>query len=313
MKEFLQSNKVTYNLMSFTGFKSMLLFSYLLEAPHSYEEIKEYFAQHPYLNETISIDTLRVYINSLERLGCEIVRGKKKEGSKYKLLKHPFELKVSDEQAKSIIKVFKSISKSIDIEDLLSLTRFFKKISNSIGNEELKTNLENISPLTKVDSEILVSLIKACRKNDEITINYNSPSSGEKEIDVLAEKLTVSGSKIYLSGKSPRYKNTANFLVSRITKIPVTKLEKTINIIPETYLIGCEIYDKDIPLLENEKIISQDDNKLTIEITSSNKFLTQKRILSLGSDCKVLYPQDFKDEMLSILRKMKEEYVAEKI
>ena len=82
MKEFMKTKKVTYNLMSFTGFKSMLLLSYLMEAPHSYEEIKKYFMENEFIHESISIDTLRVYINSLERLGCEIKRGKKAEGSK---------------------------------------------------------------------------------------------------------------------------------------------------------------------------------------------------------------------------------------
>ena len=133
MKEFLKTKKVTYNLMSFTGFKSMLLLSYLLEAPHSYEEIKKYFMENEFIHESISIDTLRVYINSLERLGCEIVRGKKAEGSKYRLVKHPFELRITDEQAKSLIKVFKSLTKSIEVEDLLAMTKFFEKISISFS------------------------------------------------------------------------------------------------------------------------------------------------------------------------------------
>ncbi len=313
MKEFMLNNKVTYNLMSFTGFKSMLLFSYLLEAPRSYEEIKQYFAEHQYLHETISIDTLRVYINSLERLGCEIVRGRKAEGSKYKLVKHPFELKINDEHAKSIIKAFKSVYKSIDVEDLLAITKFFEKISGGIENQELKETLRNISPLKKIDSEILKLLIIACRKNDEISIMYDSPSSGIKNIDVLAQKLVVANNKVYLHGISPQYKNTASFIVSRIKEKPVVKLQKSIKADIEQLTIGCEIYDKNINLQDNEKIISKDDKKLIIEITSDNKFLTTQRVLSLGSDCKVLYPQSFKDELCSILKKMKEEYFAEKI
>lgn len=299
--------------MSFTAFKAMLLFSYLLEAPRSYEEIREYFANHEFLHETISIDTLRVYINSLERLGCEIVRGKKIDGSKYKLVKHPFELSIPDVQAKSIIKVFKAISKSIELEDLILLTKFFKKISKSVSDEKLKNMLENISPLTKVNSDILLSLIKACRKNDEITITYNSPISGIKDIDILATKMTISGSKIYLHGKCSQYPNTAAFLVSRITKIPVTKLEKTIKDEEEAFVVGCEIYNNEIPLLDDDKVISRDDNKLVVEINCKNKFLTRQRILAMGSDCKVLYPQSFKEDIISILKKMKEEYVVEKI
>ncbi len=313
MKEFMQTNKVTYNLMSFTAFKSLLLFSYLLEQPRSYEEIREFFAQHEYLNETISIDTLRVYINSLERVGCEIVRGKKAEGSKYKLVKHPFELKLTDEQVKTVIRVFKNLLKTIDVEELLSITRFFKTISKGIENKELKLMLEEISPLNKVDFSILVALINACRNNDEITISYKSPNSGVKNIDLLAEELSISNNKIYLQGFSPNYKNTASFLVNRILEQPVVKLEKTIKRKDEILAIGCEIYDLQFKPHDNEKIIERHDNKLIIEISSPNKFLARQRVLALASDCKVLYPESFKNEILSILRKMKEEYVTKKV
>ena len=314
MKEFMKTKKVTYNLMSFTGFKSMLLLSYLMEAPHSYEEIKKYFIENEFIHESISIDTLRVYINSLERLGCEIKRGKKAEGSKYRLIKHPFELKITDTQIKSLIKVFKSLTKTIDVEDLLSVTNFFEKISQGITNPDLKLTLENISPLKKLNPKILEILINACRRNDELTILYNSPASGAKEIDVLAEKLTVANNKVYLKGISPQYKDTkVSFLVSRIMEPPVIKLVRTIRQDIEPLIIGCEIYDTNLPLKENEKVISQDDEKRMVEITSDNKFLTLQRILSMGSSCKVLYPESFKDEIYSTLKKMKEEYIAEKI
>ena len=274
MKEFMKTKKVTYNLMSFTGFKSMLLLSYLMEAPHSYEEIKKYFIENEFIHESISIDTLRVYINSLERLGCEIKRGKKAEGSKYRLIKHPFELKITDTQIKSLIKVFKSLTKTIDVEDLLSVTNFFEKISQGITNPDLKLTLENISPLKKLNPKILEILINACRRNDELTILYNSPASGAKEIDVLAEKLTVANNKVYLKGISPQYKDTkVSFLVSRIMEPPVIKLVKTIRQDIEPLIIGCEIYDTNLPLKENEKVISQDDEKRMVEITSDNKFL----------------------------------------
>jgi len=299
--------------MSFTAFKSILLFSYLLEKPRSYEEIRDYFAQHEYLNETISIDTLRVYINSLERVGCEVVRGKKAEGSKYRIVKHPFELKFSDEQVKSIIKVYKMLLKSIEVEELLSLTKFFKKISRGVENLQLKQLLAEISPLNKLNIDILLPLIKACRKNDEITIMYNSPRSGIKKIDLLAENLVVSNNKIYLNGKSPMYTNNASFLVSRIVEPPVVKLEKTIDLPDESQVVGCEIYDMHFVPQENDKILQTLDDKLIVEISADNKFYARQRILALGSDCKVLYPESFREDVLSTLKRIKEEYVTEKI
>lgn len=313
MKEFLQSNKMTYNLMSFTGFKSILLFSFLLEGPKTYQEIKEHFAAQEYLKESISIDTLRVYINSLERMGCVIVRGKRSEGSKYMMLKHPFELKLKKEQVRSIIRVFKTISKDIDVEDLLYITKFFAKISQSIDDTSLRQKLENLSPLRKIDSEILKTLILSCRKKDEITIIYNSPNSNVKEIDVLAQNLYISNNKIYLSGISPDYKNSAKFLVARIVTKPVIKLQKTISEDTNPIIITCEIKDKNIELNANERIVSKDNDKIIVEIEASNNFLAKQRVLALGSTCKVLAPQSFKDEIIFTLKKMKEEYIAESV
>ena len=51
MKEFLKTNTITYNLMSFTAFKSMIIFSLLLDSPKSYKEIQEYLKNHEYIKE----------------------------------------------------------------------------------------------------------------------------------------------------------------------------------------------------------------------------------------------------------------------
>ena len=40
MKEFVKTQKVTYNLMSFTGFKALLIFDMLTEGPKSFDEIQ---------------------------------------------------------------------------------------------------------------------------------------------------------------------------------------------------------------------------------------------------------------------------------
>ncbi len=309
MKEFMKTDKVTYNLMSFTAFKALLLFSYLLEAPRSYEEIRSYFAKNKYLNETISIDTLRVYINSLERMGCEIRRSKKSEGSKYHLLKHPFEIFFSDKQIESILKVFKTLSKDIEAEELIVLTEFLKKISEHVENESLKKTLENISPLTKLNNEILNALINACNNKDEIVITYNSPNSGIKNIEVLAERIHVKNNKTYLYGKSKQYENGAEFMVSRITKIPAIKLEHTIFEKDSPYIVTYELLDETIPLNENEVIKSKKANSIIVELNAKNEFFAKQRILSLGSNCKIITPENLKKAVIQELQKMKEEYV----
>ena len=143
MKQFLKDQKITYNLMSFTGYKALILFNLLTEGPKSYNEICDYFMNHPYLREKISIDTLRVYINSLKRVGCEVkrFRGEDKE-SRYVILSHPFELKITPEQMQSIIKIYKSLVKNIDIKELLSLENFFEYFNST--NSDLNYMLDEL-------------------------------------------------------------------------------------------------------------------------------------------------------------------------
>ena len=54
--------------------------------------------------------------------------------------------------------------------------------------------------------------------------------------------------------------------------------------------------------------IDENKNKLIVEIKSQNKFEITQRILSLSNHCKVLEPQNFKEEIINHLMQMKEGY-----
>lgn len=311
MKEFVKTQKVTYNLMSFTGFKSLLIFSLLAEGPKSYEEISQYIYNHPYLREKISIDTLRVYINSLRRLGCEVkrVRGEDKI-SRYVITKNPFELKLTPEQIQSVIKVYKSIVKTMDINEIVAMEHFFEKIGGYIKNDEFIAEMRKISMLKDIDIKLLEDLIDCCDKKEQIIISYNSPNSGEKDIELTADKIEISNGKIYLYGTGLEYMQYGSFLVSRIYKIKEIKLNKTIpdnlNNFKIIYKLECE--PEKIQLNENEKIIEKQKNKTIIEMNTSNDFLARQRLLEFGPLCTILEPESFKNDFIKLLKDMKAGY-----
>ena len=311
MKEFIKNQKVTYNLMSFTGYKALLLFSLLTEGPKSYEEICEYFFNHPYLREKISIDTLRVYINSLRRIGCEVKRFRGDDKiSRYVITAHPFELKLSDEQIQSVIKIYKSIVKNMDVKELLSMERFFEKIGSYIKNDDFIADIRKISMLRDIDKKLLEDLLDCCDRKEQIVIQYNSPNSGEKSIELIADKIDSSNGKIYLYGTGFEYMQYGSFIVSRIKKINEIKIEKTI---PEnlkefriTYTLECSP-DKLNPA-DNEKIIEKHNNYAVIEMKTSNDFLAKQKLLEYGPICKVLEPESFKNDFIKLLKDMKAGY-----
>ena len=311
MKNFMKTNIITHNLISFSGFKALLLFSFILDNPKSYADIQEFFINHEYLHEELSTDTIRIYLNSLREIGCKINIERKNRIAYYYISSHPFELEIDDKQTKNIIRIFKAISQSIDFDDFMILKKFFEKFSVYITNDRLKEQLINISPLSNISINLLESLKKYTQSKTELKIYYNSENSGKKYIDILAEKLQIINGKLYLYGYNSEHKNYSSFLVSKIIEIASVNLKKTEMEITVRY----EYYKKDnisFKPLKNEKIIEQDKNRILVDISSKDKFSITQRILSLTNKCKVISPENYKDEILSCLKQMKEGYFGEK-
>lgn len=306
----MKNKTVTYNLMSFTGFKSLVVFSLLLESPKSYDEINTYFKKHEYIKEPISIDTLRVYLTSLRMVGCEIVRTRKTEGSKYKLVSHPFELEITDEQIKSLIKVYKTVSKNIELHELIMLEKFLRKISDLIKNPDLSEALDRVSLFCGIDPNLVEKLIRHCNNKDQITFLYNSPRSGEKSIEIITDKVALNNNKFYLYGTGLEYNQYGYFPISRIKAVLNVKIFKTDVTNIENFTVGYELRanPNEIKLTDEEKLVEIKDGKLLIENTTSNPFIVKQRILSFGYACKVLYPENFKKDIISTLKEMREGY-----
>lgn len=312
MKEFMKTKTVTYNLMSFTGFKALYFFSLLLEAPRSYEEINEAFMQHEFIKESISIDTFRVYLTSLKRAGCEIIKTRRVEGGKYKMLSHPFQLKISDDQVKSLVKIYKMISKNIEVDELVILDNFLQKLTTMLDNEKLVEAYETTTAFKGVDKSLTMELYKHCRKKSQITILYNSPRNGQKEFQIITDKVEFSNGKLYLYGTGLDYKQYTYFPVGRILKVLSVSLKKSEVEDIKTYKVGYELSSNSASArLCDEETIKEikDDNTVVVEYVSSNLFMIKQKILSYGSSCKVLYPEFVKDEILQTLNSMKAGYL----
>ena len=310
MKEFNKTNKVTYNLMSFTGFKSLLIFSMLLESPKSYHELKEAIRNHEYLNEDISIDSLRVYINSLKKFGCKIKRNKTSDGWKYFITSHPFEFKIDEEQVKSLIKIYKIILKTLDIRDIYIYEKFLKKLAISINSKDLIDAIEKISIFRGLDIEIVEKLIKYAKINHKIKVLYDSPNSKSKEVEFIADKLAFVEGKLYIYGISLKYQQATSYLVQRIKKIIDVDIENETNIDIKKITVGYELFTSSFNarLSEDEKIVEIKKDSIIVETETTNLFMMKRKILEYGENCVVLYPETFRNEIIDTLKNMNEVY-----
>ncbi len=309
MKQFIKNNKVTYNLMSFTGYKGLLIFTLLIESPKSYEEVCEYFIKDKYLREKIYIDTLRVYINTFKLLGCEVKRTKSEDKiSRYQIISHPFELSMDEEQIQSILKVYKNLVKNISVEEIFLLENFLEKIGEYAKNENFITSMRKISMLRDIDKKLLSELIECCKQKCQVIINYNSPKSGKKDIEIAVEKLEVSNGKIYLFGTGAEYMEYTGFLASRIVRINEVKLTRTIPHINRELNVLYELECDEVNLDSNEELLEHNNGKALIRAKVDNEFYMKQKLLEYGPACRIIEPESFKNDFVALLKDMKAGY-----
>lgn len=311
MQEFLTNNTVNCNLMSLTGYRTLVILEALMESPKSNDEINRYLFNNQYIKERFSSDTLRIYINSLRAIGCEITSANKSNDKKYELVSHPFIYDIPPSQLKALSKLYKSFREKVDFKEILLIENFFKKLSELVKDESTKDFLSNISILKGVDKGIINDLLIHCKNKNQITFLYDSPKSGAKDIEIIADKLSFKSEKLYLWGHNLTHKEYSYFAPDRILKIKSIKFQKAKEDFPPITVIY-EVYDHndDYRVEQDEKIIEKSDNKLVIEAISKNEFSLMQRILYMASDCKVIQPEGFKIKLADKLKSMEGNYEA---
>lgn len=309
MQEFLLNNTVNCNLMSLTGYRTLVIFNLLMESPKSNDEINEYFFNHQYIKEKFSNDTLRIYINSLRQIGCEITRANKSNKQKYELISHPFTYDIPQNHINAIEKLYKNMYEKIDIREVIAIENLFEKLSSYTKNNTPKDSLKNISVLKTINKTILEDLIVHCKNKNQITFLYNSPKSNAKKIEIIADTLSFKSGKLYIFGHNLTHNEYSYFSVDRIIEVCSIKFQKEKTDFP-TIKIIYELKNKNgeyIPEID-EKIIKKANDSLTIEVNSKNEFNLIQRILHMANDCKVIYPENFKIKLLNKLKAMEASY-----
>ncbi len=310
MQEFLTNNTVNCNLMSLTGYRTLVILSLLMESPKSTDEINKHFLENQYIKETFSNDMLRIYINSLREIGCEITKANKTTNNKYVLVSHPFDFDISEEQLMAIQKLYKNIYEKIEVKQVLEIENLFTKIGTLIKRPKIKDFLSNCSAFKSIQKYLVEDLLLHCKNKNQITIIYKSPRKMEREIEIIADKLSFKSDKLYLWGQSLTHEEYSYYKVENILKIMMIKLKKeklntnSIKVIYEIYNHSANNYLPE----QGEKIIKQNGKKLVIERLVENRFETIQKFLYLAQDCKIISPQEIKDEVTKILKSMEKNY-----
>lgn len=303
------AERTELNQISLTGMRSIVLMGLLIVAPRSLEEIRKAFIDLNIMEDENSDDILRIDLNTIKAMGCEISRASAKTGFKYVLSKHPFSLNVTDDEIHLLKRAYNRVKDGCNIEALLEYDELFKKIASFIYDEKMKEGMLGISALKYYDIENLKSLMFDCEQQRIIELLYKKPTgSSDSRKRIAAQDLVFKNDKIYLYGRDMDKDEPVVLNFKRIKTIISRKPNEGI-LEPKNTKV--KFYLKDFEenyLNDNETVLQMEDGKYLIEGSYHNDFIAVQRILSFGSKCVVVEPADFRNVIIEKLKEMRKAY-----
>ena len=307
---FTAANKEELCQISLTGIRSLAILGLLIEKPHSLEELRTGLIKYNLMEESHSTDILRIDLNTLRAMGCEISRAGQKTNFKYELSKHPFMLNIDAEEINLIKRAYNKIKDSLDIKTLISFDFLFKKIAEHVSDENQKEELYGLSALKRYNIDEIKQLQEDCKWHRVLKLMYKTPlaqEAGEKEI--IAQQVIFKNDKIYIYGFDLNLKEAISLHFKRIQNI-LSRRENDGTTIKSSVCVKFKLKDFGTEgLSDNETIIRGSLSEgFIIEGKYHNEFLAIQRILSFGANCTVIEPNDFKDKIIESLKNMREIY-----
>lgn len=303
------ADKTDLNQISLTGTRALILLGMLIKSPMSLEEIREEFIKLHIMEPDHSNDILRIDLNTLRTMGCEITRANAKTNFQYRLLKHPFALNITPEEISLLKKAYKKVKDISSIALLIKYDELFKKLAEHVTDNDIKEQLYGLSVLKSFKLDFITQLMEDCKYNRVVKLIYKNPSARENsEKEILAQKLVFQNDKIYLYGFDLDKKESIILNAKRIISI-LSRLKGKDDI--ELKTVCVKFYLKNFGvnnIEENENIIETREDGYIVEGKYHNEFVAMQRILSFGPSCTVIAPEEFKEKIIQKLKSMRKSY-----
>jgi len=298
----------TSKQVALTGARALLLLAALVEGPKTCDELIKFFIECGLERKMCSVDTIRIDVNTLKTIGCNISRADKSNGHRYHIYSHPFKLTITNEEYKTVNRLYKRIIKTASPEKLLQYHNLFIRLSEMVDDEKMKEKLHGISILKHENINIVKRLVANEKKRNMIKIVYQPPHGKDSEYDITMEKLGLRSNKLYVYCYNHTIRKRSFLNVSRIKSIIISLFNKDYTHGLDT-CITFKLYSyKNYELDDNEVVIDNKDDYILIEGRYFNDFIGIQRMLYFGSDCIVCGPDEIKEQIINKLLEMRAVY-----
>ncbi len=289
--------------ISLTTYRALFIAKLLSIKALSYEEIAQAFANDSFLSNACHKDTIANTINSLRISGFEIEKPKPSNNFKFQLISHPFKFKINQEQAETLHLLRNSLYYLYNYKIIFDINDIYDKIKTLSNCEEHIDLIESSNYLRNIDKNILNKCLTLSKEKSNAIVIYDSPLYGNEIIKIKTEKVVFENNRLYLWSYSYKYEMPSYLRIDKILEIKKDKAINNSNVILTNFVeyeLTGNAAKKFIP--KNEEIIlNQENNKIIVKANVINKFNFFQRIISFADECKILYPENIKNDYLEHL------------
>lgn len=301
--------------ISLTAYRTLFVLKLLIQKDRSFAELAELLENNQITRKSVSKDTVKLTINTLKEAGCDISKPNKSTGYKFVLHSHPFKFVLSDDEFNILMKMRDCFVQELSWDKVFILNDLFKKIMSISSAAENVEYVANTQPLLNVDKHLVEEFEKLISLGKKVQIKYNSPTNGEENLDIVPKKIAFENSNLYLLAYSFKYNENSLFNFSRIKKINTVYLQ-TGSLEDTSYEVVYKVFGisaSTFELKDNEVIISENSNELTVKAKVYNEFSFVQRILLFGADFKIVSPYSFREKLYNLVKQVQKGYENGKI
>ncbi|HBH17528.1 MAG TPA: hypothetical protein DDX14_01025 [Cyanobacteria bacterium UBA9579] len=301
--------------ISSTAYRVLLLMQLLNAHDCSINFLNNVFSNDPNIARTFSKEVILKYIYTLRSAGYKISKPSPANDHTYKLVKAPLTMKLKEQEIKTLAILEGYISSLYqdrlqkNFNTLMEkLYRYLSEDQIALFNNVRKVHHEEINELSAKYSEY-ASLIKKfeqyCIEDQRVIVKYKFPIDDEEKQIVLEPKSIKYDSKdVYISGYNSITGERQLLNLNNIQEIKQLPVKSRYN-----YVLSPIIFKlkgrlaKGYRLYEDEKIAGTDPESGTITIAAyvDDKNMLLQRLLKYGDFCEVLYPNIFREKMISLI------------
>jgi predicted DNA-binding transcriptional regulator YafY len=316
-----------------TAYRVFKLLQWLTVAPLTFKQINQRFQAETKIKQSISQDTVWLYLNTLKLLGCELSRPSASNQFTYQLISHPFGLPLNSETLEVLALLKQELEDVLSYKQQLTLDQLAKALINiSNTSDKNQDRCRYFETAHSVDyapfEDTIATLEEAIEQELLLKLLYSSPVKGDSLLEVLPQELYYNNGTLLLLACREGFEEASQLRVDRIIRVdkreatpPDNEAEpawaKTCREKRQTepsikLQVICPSLNAWLPLAKQEevKLLEAKPHACLLEVTlnTHNEFALIQRLLQLPFPFEVLSPESLKQKLQQQLTPMHHYY-----